>query len=118
MKESQIEKEIREYAESRDILLKKFTSPGWVKVPDRIGLTPFGVAIPVFFIEIKKPNGDIHPKQARVCRDLNMRGTPAIITDNLASAIVFMERVLAARVPSEVSAFYVKQDYIVLAEKN
>jgi len=93
MKESQIEKKIREYAESQGCELKKFTSPGWVKVPDRILITPWVI---VGFIEVKKPDGDIHPKQVRVCEHLNGRKVPSIIVDNLDEAKRFIDTLVAA----------------------
>lgn len=96
MKESAIEKEIRLYAESRGCLFKKFTSPGWVKVPDRIILLPDWCAVKVAFMEVKKPGGDIHPKQIRVCNELQARGIPSCIIDNVESGKGFIDAILNA----------------------
>ena len=88
MKESKIEKKIREYAESKGIIFAKFTSPNWVKVPDRLLLSLTGA---VAFMEIKKPDGDIHSKQIRICAMLNTRNIPSCIVDNVDSACAFID---------------------------
>ena len=88
MKESKIEEKIREYAESKGIIFAKFTSPGWVKVPDRLLISLTGH---IAFMEIKKPNGDIHPKQIRICAMLNARNVPSCIVDSVESACGFID---------------------------
>lgn len=94
MKESDIERKIREYAESKGIIFAKFTSPGWVKVPDRLLISLTGA---VAFMELKKPGGDIHPKQIRVCAMLNGRNVPSCIVDNVESACSFIDSWLATQ---------------------
>lgn len=94
MKESKIELKIREYAESRGVICAKFTSPGWVKVPDRILLSLTGA---VAFMEVKKPKGEIHDKQIRICAMLNARNIPSCIVDNVDSAKAFIDSWLAVQ---------------------
>lgn len=91
MKESQIEEKIRQYAEGKNCLFKKFTSPGWCGVPDRILITPLGRTA---FMEIKKPGGDVAPKQLRICVMLNARGVPSAIVDSVEGARVFIDALL------------------------
>jgi hypothetical protein len=43
MKESAIERKVKAYAESKDCLFWKITSPGRDGVPDRVVVTPRGV---------------------------------------------------------------------------
>jgi hypothetical protein len=86
MKESDIERKIREYAESKGLLFKKFTGiAGW---PDRILLSDTGATA---FLEIKKPGGDVAPKQVRVCKMLRARGFPADIVDSIAEGKRFID---------------------------
>ena len=97
MKESQIEKKIREYAESQGCLFKKFTSPGWTGAPDRIIILPRGYAVPVGFMEVKKPGGEIRPRQIRFYQEMNHRGVPSVIVDNVQSGILFINALLNAK---------------------
>lgn len=87
MRESQIEKKIREYAESRGCEYRKFVSPGKAKVQDRIIINPHGVT---GFLEIKKPGGDIHAKQIRYGKELRSRKTPVGIVDTVEDGIKFI----------------------------
>ena len=94
MKESQIETKVREYAESKGIIFAKFVSPGWVKVPDRIMISLTGA---IAFMEVKKLDGDVHPKQVRVCAMLNARNVPSCIVETVEEGIAFIDSWLATQ---------------------
>ena len=91
MKESDIERKIREYAESKGCEYRKFVSPGKVKVQDRVVISPYGVT---GFLEIKKPGGDIHTKQIRYGIKLKNMKVPVGIVDNVEDGITFVNYVL------------------------
>lgn len=91
MKESKIEADIREYAESKGCEYRKFTSPGMTKVQDRLIMTPFGIT---GFLEIKKPGGDIHSKQIRYGKKLKNMKIPVGIVDNVKDGIKFIDYIL------------------------
>ena len=59
MKESQIEKQIREYAISKGCTCEKFIYVGKRGATDRALVSPYGVT---GFLEIKKPGGDRSPE--------------------------------------------------------
>lgn len=92
MRESDIESKIREYAESKGILFKKFVSPEWRGVPDRILISLTGQ---MAFMEIKKLGGSTHPKQKRICAMLNARNVPSCIVDNVDSGKGFIDNWIA-----------------------
>ena len=91
MKESDIEEKLREYAERKHCLFKKFASANWRGVPDRILITPFGQ---VAFMELKKPGGSTHPKQKRICAMLNARNVPSAIVDSVDQGKGFIDVLL------------------------
>lgn len=62
MRESTIEKHLRERVEAAGGLIRKFVSPGHVGVPDRIVMWPEGV---VDFVELKAPGKKLSPAQER-----------------------------------------------------
>ena len=87
MKESAIEKKIGEYAASRDVTCDKFVTPNVRGAQDRVLTTDWGVT---GFLEIKKPDGPIHPKQLRRYRRMRRRGIPCAIVDNVADGTAFI----------------------------
>lgn len=60
MRESQIEKKLRDATKKRNGLCLKFISPGNSGVPDRLILMQNSR---VAFIELKRPGGDLKPLQ-------------------------------------------------------
>ena len=92
MKESEIEKKSRLYAESLGIVVRKFTSPSRTGVPDRIFVGPKGV----YFIEFKKPGEKLEPIQKYEIGKLNTaRGEPcAFWCDNFESAKAIIDQLL------------------------
>jgi len=80
MKESEIEKQVCDYATFKGIIVRKFTSPGHRGVPDRIFFAPRGR---VFLIEFKKPGGSIRPDQIREVDLLRTNNIDVRIIDNV-----------------------------------
>lgn len=63
MKESDIESKLTEGVKKAGGMCMKFVSPGFSGVPDRIILMPGGK---VYFVETKRPGGDLKPLQEKV----------------------------------------------------
>ena len=79
--ESQLENEIRKYAESQGILTYKFTSPGNAKVPDRILIGEVTV-----FLEVKAAGKMPDDGQVEEMYRINKVGGYATWCDNLTDA--------------------------------
>ncbi len=62
MRERDIENYLRDEVASLGGVALKFTSPGYVGVPDRMVLLPGGK---VFFVELKAPHGRLTERQIR-----------------------------------------------------
>lgn len=92
MRESEIEKKARLYAERLGIAVRKFVSPSRTGVPDRIFVGPKGV----FFIEFKRPGQKPEPIQCYEMMKLNeARGEPcAFWCDNFESAKAIIDQLL------------------------
>lgn len=71
MLESEIEKKIVRYVQSRGGMCLKWVSPGFTGVPDRIILMPGGK---IFFAELKRPGEKLRPRQKRVRDQLTALG--------------------------------------------
>lgn len=86
-RESVIEGDIVEYAESRGWWTTKYTSPGRRGVPDRIFLRKRqGEGKRTVFIEVKKVGEEPTVQQAKVHRDMRAQGAEVYWTDNLEEA--------------------------------
>ena len=79
MKEKDIEKEVCEYAEKLGFLVRKFTSPTTIAVPDRI----FWGHSQCFLIEFKSPTGRLHAAQEREIQRIRNHGGKVFIVDNV-----------------------------------
>jgi len=79
--ESQLENEIRKYAESQGVLTYKFTSPGNAKVPDRILIKEVTV-----FLEVKAAGELPDDGQTEEIFRINAVGGHATWCDSLTDA--------------------------------
>jgi hypothetical protein len=79
--ESQLENQIRLYAEKRGVLTYKFTSPGNAKVPDRILINESTV-----FLEVKAPGKLPDDGQQEEIFRINKVGGYATWCDNITDA--------------------------------
>ena len=80
--ESQLENEIRKYAESQGVLTYKFTSPGNAKVPDRILIG----ATATVFLEVKAAGKKPDDGQVEEMFRINTVGGYATWCDNITDA--------------------------------
>lgn len=87
MRESRLEKRIKEYAEKHGILTWKLSSPGNSSVPDRLfifdGVTHYG--------EIKRPGGKPSEAQLHRLDQLFEVGAPAFWVDNWEDAKQYID---------------------------
>jgi len=79
MKESQIEKKLKDKVEAIGGKCMKFVSPGMSGVPDRICLFPGGR---VLFIETKAPGGKLRPLQRKRHQELQELGFKVLVIDS------------------------------------
>lgn len=79
MRESAVEKKLREAVKARGGLCWKFTSPGTDGVPDRLVLLP---GRPVAFVEVKAPGETPRPLQTRRAQQLRDRGAQVFVLDH------------------------------------
>lgn len=79
MKESQIEKKLKDRVEAIGGKCMKFVSPGMSGVPDRICLFPGGRVI---FIETKAPGGRLRPLQRKRHQELRKLGFKVLVIDS------------------------------------
>lgn len=80
MRESTIEKKLREEVEKLGGKCLKWVSPGNNARPDRICLMPGGLAL---FVETKAPGKRPTKLQAKEIKDLRDLGFPAFVVDDL-----------------------------------
>ena len=82
MKESTLEKKLKERIERAGGLCLKWTSPGFTGVPDRIVLLPDAR---VLFVEVKRPGlkDGMSPRQKRVAQQLRDLGFTVIRLSDL-----------------------------------
>lgn len=82
IRESKVEKEIREWAEATGWWVAKFTSPGKRAVPDRLFIRK-GVHL---FGEIKRPGEIPTPQQALRHKEMRAHGAIVRVWDNVNDA--------------------------------
>jgi len=90
MIESQIEARLRKEVEKRGGKAKKFTSPGWRGVPDRIVLLPGGR---ILFVELKAPDKKLEPLQVKRAQELQSLGFSVYRLDSMAAVKAFLVEV-------------------------
>lgn len=90
-KESAIEKDACEYAESLGVWQAKFKSQNNRGVPDRIFIAPGNIA---FFIEFKAPGKKARWLQSEVAKDMMKNGAHVIFCDNLEEAKRVIDRMV------------------------
>ena len=83
MRESKIEKVLREAVESNAGVAYKFVSPGRRGVPDRLVLFPGGRA---YFVELKAPGKDLEPHQDREIARIRRMGHSVTVIDSVQKA--------------------------------
>ncbi len=79
MKESQIEKKLKDRVEAIGGKCMKFVSPGMCGVPDRICLFPGGQVV---FVETKVPGGRLKPLQRKRHQELQELGFKVLVIDS------------------------------------
>lgn len=79
MRESGIEKRIKDIVEKQGGRCLKWVSPGFTGVPDRIIILPGGRII---FAEIKRPGEKPRPRQKRVAQILKGLGCEVVVLDD------------------------------------
>jgi len=82
MLEKDIEKSVKRYAESKNWLTRKWTSPGHSFVPDQIFIRPDGLVI---FIEFKRSGKKAEPAQLREHEKLRNHGCLVYVIDSVES---------------------------------
>jgi hypothetical protein len=80
MLEKEIEKRVKEYAERKGWLTRKWTSPGHAFVPDQIFITPHGRVI---FVEFKAEGKKPTPGQLREHIKLQNQGCRVHVIDSV-----------------------------------
>lgn len=89
--ESEIEDRFRRYAKSRGCLALKLRIDGENGFPDRTVITPAGV----FFVEFKRPGGELRPAQRVWKRKLESMSYRVLVTSDTREAIRELENLLA-----------------------
>lgn len=79
MKESQIEKKLKDRIEAIGGKCMKFISPGMSGMPDRICLFPGGRVV---FVETKAPGGKPRPLQRKRHQELQKLGFKVLVIDS------------------------------------
>lgn len=76
----------------------KFVSPSRGGVPDRIVITPSGTV----FVELKRPGGDLEPRQRAIHKKMRAKGARIFILDGYADidAFVLEQRAASGTQPS------------------
>ena len=88
MSESDIEKKLRDYAKSRGVLTRKFTSPGTFGVPDRLFVFPNGFTV---FVELKRLGELPTPNQWRQIKEFTEAGAHVYVIDSLENGLDMIE---------------------------
>lgn len=78
MRESVVEKKLRDTVRQRGGLCWKFTSPGVAGVPDRLVILPGGH---IAFVEVKAPGQRPRPSQVRRINQLRDLEVPVLVID-------------------------------------
>jgi hypothetical protein len=86
--ESDIEKKVRNWALSHNILCYKFTSPGRSGVPDRMFIRDGKVV----FVELKSPGKFATPLQMREIVLIKSHGIPAIWSSSFEDTTHFLTK--------------------------
>ena len=89
MLEKQIEKRVCDYARSKGTLAYKFTSPQRAAVPDRLMITPSGVA---YFIEFKAEDKKPAPAQEREHQRLRDQQVKVFVVDSIEQGKQIVDR--------------------------
>lgn len=79
MRETQIERKLKNKIEAAGGKCMKFISPGMSGVPDRVCLFPGGR---VLFIETKVPGGKLRPLQRKRHQELEKLGFKVLVIDS------------------------------------
>ena len=82
MLEKQIERAVKDYAESKGWITRKWTSPGHNFVPDQIFISPRGKVI---FVEFKKDGGKTTSGQEREHQRLRQNMVSVFVIDSVQS---------------------------------
>lgn len=90
MLEKQIEKLVCDYAKSKGVYVRKFTSPAHLGVPDRL----FIYAGRVFFIEFKAEGKKATPAQERELAAIRSAGVNAFVVDSVVGGKKIIDWVL------------------------
>ena len=80
MTEAQIEKKVCDYVKSKGGIAYKFTSPARRSVPDRLMDLPM---VYLFFIEFKRPGGELTSGQEREIKRLRDKGNVVYVVDDV-----------------------------------
>jgi len=91
MRESAIEKALKDGVKKHGGKAYKFVSPGMSGVPDRIVLLPGGR---LFFVETKAPGKKLEPLQAKRKKELEQFGFKVFKIDSFAGVDEFLKEVL------------------------
>ena len=89
MRESSIERGLREKLKRLGCLFYKFVSPGNNGVPDRIVITPAGRVI---FVELKTSVGRLRPEQEVQLRRLREHNAETVVIRGKEEAEAFVRR--------------------------
>jgi hypothetical protein len=90
--ERDIEEKVGRYANARDILTRKFTSPQHRSVPDRLYTFPNGYAV---YIEFKAPGKKPSDGQRREMNQLIKRKQWVYVVDDIAVGKILVDAILA-----------------------
>ena len=93
MVESEVEKAIRLYAESKGCLFWKFTSPGTKGVMDRLVIAPGNRSA---LLEVKRPGKKPYPIQLKRKREVEERGMMVDWVDNIEAGKKFIDDLLCS----------------------
>lgn len=88
MRESVIEKHLRDQIKNMGGLCWKFVSPGMPGVPDRIAMLPGGKLV---FVELKAPGQSAKPHQHRRHVDLWRVGQAVAVLDSIEAVDAFVK---------------------------
>jgi hypothetical protein len=89
LRETKIETKVKEYAEKKGWLVRKYKSPGQRFVPDRIFFGPGGW---IFFIEFKAPGKKPNKGQAEEHQKLRDRGFDVFVVDNIGDGYIIVDQ--------------------------
>lgn len=90
MRESKIEKSLKDKVQDMGGIALKFVSPGMAGVPDRIVLIPNGKAV---FVELKAPGKTMRPIQLKRKSQLEYLGFKVYLIDSLQGVDSFVREV-------------------------